>query len=230
MCTSSQKVYNYRVKWIAQHTTGGLHMYKKKPDKFLLYLVDLMEQLDKTVDYFVRFKVKDAQSLSEFAEQIKQFETEADDKVHRIIKDLNDAFITPIEREDILQLTMNLDDVIDGMEEFTALMDTYQILSSDSYIDQFTDYIHKCSKEMLTAIQLLANGKLKEVEPHAILIKDHESKCDDLYRQSLKHLFQTEKDAITVIKYKEIYETLEEIADYCQDVASTLQSIMMKNA
>lgn len=205
-------------------------MFNKKPDKFSLYLVDFAEHLDKAVDYFVDFKVKDSETLKEFAQKVKVFELEADEKVHIIIKDLNQAFITPIEREDILQLTMILDDIIDGMEEFTALMDIYQILSSDTYIDQFADYIDKCSKEILTSIQLLANKKLNAIEPHAIMIKDHESKCDDLYRDSLRNLFQTEKDPIKVIQFKEIYDTLENIADCCQDVASTLQSIIMKNA
>lgn len=205
-------------------------MFKKKPDKFLLYLVDFAQHLETTAEYFIDFKVKDMETLHEFASTIKRYESEADDKVHMIIKELNDAFITPIEREDILQLTMNLDDVIDGMEEFTGWMDIYEILSSDSYIDEFTHYISKCAKEILISIELMANSKLKDVEPHAIKIKDHESKCDDLYRKSMKNLFQKEENPIKVIQYKEIYETLEDIADYCQNVASTLQSIIMKNA
>src|SRR5690625_4367276 len=205
-------------------------MFRKKPDKFLLYLVDFGKYLEKTADYFVNYKVKDSESLKEFTETITQFESGADEKVHTIIKDLNEAFITPIEREDILELTLNLDDVIDGMEEFTNLMEIYQILSSDGYIDQFTDHIRACAKEVLTSIELIADSKLKDMEPHVIKIKDLESKCDDVYHKSLKNLFQKEKDPIEVIKYKEIYETLEKIADYYQDVASTLQSIMMKNA
>ena len=205
-------------------------MFKKTPDKFLLYLVDFAKHLNETTNYFVNYKVKDVETLKEFAKIVKRYESEADEKVHLIIKNLNDAFITPIEREDILQLTLNLDDVIDGMEDFTALMDIHQILSSDSYITEFAEYILKSSQEILLSIELMAKGRLKEVEPHAIKIKDHESKCDDLYRKSLKNLFQTEEDAIKVIQYKEIYETLENIADYCQNVASTLQSIIMKNA
>lgn len=205
-------------------------MFKKKPDKFLLYLVDFAKHLEKTADYFVHYKVKDMVSLKEFTNTIKQYESEADEKVHTIIKDLNDAFITPIEREDILELTLNLDDVIDGMEELASLMDIYQIVSSDEYIDQFTDYICACAKEILIAVELIKDGRLKEMNPHVIEIKDLESKCDDVYRNSLKNLFQKERDTITVIQYKEIYETLEKIADHCQNVASTLQSIMMKNA
>ncbi|WP_068674200.1 DUF47 domain-containing protein [Oceanobacillus sp. Castelsardo] len=205
-------------------------MFKREPDKFLLYLVDFATHLDKTVEYFVEYKVKDAETLKEFAEKIKEYESIADDKVHTIIKDLNDTFITPIEREDILQLTMNLDDIVDGMEEFTAYMEIFQILSSNEFMNRFTDYIHKCSKEIVTSLELLANGRLKDLESHAIQIKDYESKCDGLYHDSLKDLFQNEKDPIKVIQYKEIYDTLEDISDCCQDVASTLQSIMMKNA
>jgi uncharacterized protein len=205
-------------------------MFKREPDKFLLYLVDFAKHLNNTVEYFVEYKVKDAETLKEFAEKIKEYESIADDKVHTIIKDLNETFITPIEREDILQLTMNLDDIVDGMEEFTAYMEIFQILSSNEFMNRFTDYIHKCSKEIVTSLELLANGRLKDLESHAIQIKDYESKCDGLYHDSLKDLFQNEKDPIKVIQYKEIYDTLEDISDYCQDVASTLQSIMMKNA
>ena len=205
-------------------------MFNRKPDKFLLYLVDFAKHLHQTVEYFVEFKVKDPETLQEFASTIKKYETAADDKVHKIIKDLNETFITPIEREDILELTMSLDDIIDGMEEFTALMDIYQILSSNTYMDQFTEYIYKSTEEILTTIELIADSKLGKIEPHVIKIKDYESKCDGLYHDSLKELFQDEKDPIKIIQYNKIYETLEEIADYCHDVASTLESIRMKNA
>lgn len=205
-------------------------MFRKKPDKFLLYLVDFAEHLNKTVEYFVQFKINDPKTLLEFADKIKEYETEADDKVHKIIKELNDTFITPIDREDILELTTNLDDIIDGMEEFTALLDIYQIMSSNDHIDEFTKYIQESTKEILIAIELMASSKLSDIEPHAIKIKDLESDCDTLYHRSLKELFQIETNPIKIMQYKEIYETLEEIADNCHDVASTLQSIMMKNA
>lgn len=205
-------------------------MFKKKTDKFLVYLVDFAEHLHLTTHYFVDFKVKNEITLKEFSIQMKKYESEADDKAHQIIKDLNDAFITPIEREDILQLTMNLDDVIDGMEDLSALMDIYQIIKTDYYMDQFTENILKCSREIKTSIELIASSRLKDVKQHAIKIKSYESKCDDIYRESLRHLFQTEQDPIKVIKFKEIYETLEDIADYCQNVATTLESIIMKNA
>src|SRR5699024_6863536 len=100
-------------------------MFNRKPDKMLLYLVDFAKHLHQTVEYFVDFKIKDPKTLQEIASTIKKYETEADDKVHNIIKDLHETFITPIEREDTLELTTDWDDIIDGREEFTALMDIY---------------------------------------------------------------------------------------------------------
>ncbi|UFT98727.1 DUF47 family protein [Radiobacillus kanasensis] len=204
-------------------------MFSKKKDRFSIYLVDFATHLNKAADYLVHSKVTDEASLDTFSQKIKQFETEADEKVHVIIKELNHAFITPIEREDILQLTMGLDDIIDGMEEFSAMMSIYNIYSSDTYIDQFTNYILLCSKEILQSTELLSENKLQDMETHAIKIKDHETQCDTLYRESLRTLFQNQSDPIIVIQYKELYEILEEIADYCQNVASLLQSIIMKN-
>src|SRR5699024_12509498 len=105
---------------------------------------------------------------------------EEESKINKNIKDLTETFNTRREREDIWELTTNLDDIIDRMEEFTALMLIYQILSSNKYMDQFTEYINKSTDELLTAIELIANSKLGDIEPHAIKIKEYESKCDGL--------------------------------------------------
>ena len=79
-------------------------------------------------------------------------------------------------------------------------------------------------------VELLSNKKLPQIREHAIKIKDYESNCDNILRQSIKNLFTVEKDPIRIIQYKEIYENLEDIADYCQTVANTLETIIMKNA
>lgn len=205
-------------------------MFKKKQDKFSLLLADIAKNIDETAEFFVTYKVKDAATLSEFSNKLKEFETKGDQLVHTIIKELNHAFITPIEREDILQLTNSLDDVLDGIEEFSGMMDTYGIYSSDSFIDQFTEEIRSCAKEIMITIDLLSHNKLKEIQEHAIKIKEHEQNCDTIFRKSLKQLFQNEKDPIKVIQYKELYYILEEIADSCQSVANNLETIIMKNS
>ena len=71
---------------------------------------------------------------------LKEYETKGDNYVHTMIKELNKAFITPSEREDILQLTNSLDDVLDGIEHFSAMMEIFSITSSDEHIDKFSGY------------------------------------------------------------------------------------------
>src|SRR5699024_8233693 len=131
-------------------------IFKKKPDQFTTYLVEFGKHLGEATDYFYSFKVKDAETLDEFATTMQQYETEADTKVHNIIKELNHVLITPIQREDIMELTIDLDVIMDGMEEFTALMDIHQMYSSDEYMDQFSNYIRKSSQEIVISLELLA--------------------------------------------------------------------------
>lgn len=161
---------------------------------------------------------------------MKEYERKGDTFVHKVIHDLNKVFITPIEREDILALAMNMDDVLDGLESTAAMFEMYSVIKADEYMYQFIDSIQKAVKEIDAAVKLIAKKKLPPIRRHAIKIKDYESKCDDIVRESIKHLFETEKDPIRLIKYKEIYEEFENVADYCQNVANTFEAIIMKNA
>ena len=95
---------------------------------------------------------------------------------------------------------------------------------------KFVEAIRNAVIEIEKAIGLLTNKKLLKFVNMQLLIKDYESKCDGILRQSIKQLFAVEKDPIRIIQYKEIYENLEEIADHCQGVANTLETIIMKNA
>lgn len=212
------------------YTMEGFYMLKRKKDKFSVLLTEIAKNLDETAEYFVSYKVTNQTTLKEFSDTLKEYETKGDNHVHTMIKELNKAFITPIEREDILQLTNSLDDVLDGIEHFSATLEIYSITSSDEHIDKFSHYIRECAKEILITIELLAENRLKDIHPHAIKIKEIEHNCDNLHRKSLKNLFGKETDPIKVIQYKEIYETLEEIADSCQSVANNLETIIMKNA
>jgi len=161
---------------------------------------------------------------------MKEYETKGDSYIHEVTVDLNNAFITPIEREDILHLAMSMDDVLDGIEATSALFEMYSITQADDFMVKFVDAIRGSAIEIDKAVDLLSTKKLLNIRDHAIKIKDYESKCDGILRQSIKHLFATEKDPIRIIQYKEIYENLEDIADYCQSVANTLETIIMKNA
>jgi predicted phosphate transport protein (TIGR00153 family) len=209
---------------------GGYIMAFKKDDKFNILLTRISANLKESANFFTEYKLKNVSDLKIFSEKMKEYETKGDMFVHEVITQLNDAFITPIEREDILQLTMSMDDVLDGLEACAALFEMYSMTQADEFMLNFVESIQGSVHEIEKAISLLSNKKLLQIRENAIKIKDYESRCDNILRQSIKHLFTVEKDPIRIIQYKEIYETLEDIADYCQTVANTLETIIMKNA
>lgn len=205
-------------------------MVFKKKDKFSELLSNISANLTESATYFSEYKLKNVSDLKIFSEKMKDYETKGDNFVHEVIKQLNDAFITPIEREDILHLAISMDDVLDGLEHCAALFEMYNITEADDYMLKFVSAIQSAVTEIDKAVTLLASKKLLQIRDHAIKIKDYESQCDGILRQSIKHLFSVEKDPIRIIQYKEIYENLEDIADFGQTVANTLETIIMKNA
>lgn len=209
---------------------GGKSMAFRKNDKFNILLSNISANLKESANFFTEYKLKNVSDLKIFSEKMKEYETTGDTFVHEVIRELNDAFITPIEREDILHLAMSMDDVLDGLEGCAALFEMYSITKADEFMLSFVEAIQGSVHEIGNAVELLSNKKLLPIREHAIKIKDYESKCDNILRQSIKHLFTIEKDPIRIIQYKEIYENLEDIADYCQEVANTLETIIMKNA
>jgi predicted phosphate transport protein (TIGR00153 family) len=205
-------------------------MSLKKNDKFSILLSNISVNLKESANFFTDYKLKDVSDLKIFSEKMKEYESTGDTYVHEVIKELNDAFITPIEREDIMHLAMSMDDVLDGLEATSAMFEMYSITQADDFMLQFVAAIQSSVHEIDKAVELLSSKKLPQIREHAIKIKDYESKCDNILRHSIKNLFTVEKDPIRIIQYKEIYENLENVADNCQTVANTLETIIMKNA
>lgn len=205
-------------------------MFFKKEDKFYVHMKNISKNLVESTDYFVTYDFNNSEDVKQFAQTMKFYENKGDKLVHKVIHDLNKVFITPIEREDILSLATHMDDVLDGMEGTAALLEIYSIDVFDDYMKEFLHYINKSVIEINKSIELISQKKLLDMREHIIEIKDYESKCDDLRRVSIKKLFDNESDPIRLIKYKEIYEGLERVTDYCEAVANTLEAVIMKNA
>ncbi|EUJ21009.1 DUF47 domain-containing protein [Listeria aquatica] len=204
--------------------------FKNKKDRFASLLHDIAVNLHEGADFFATYNIDSLGDLHTFSDKMKEYETTGDTMVHKMIMELNDAFITPIEREDMLELTNRLDDVMDGLEQTAFSLEICQITHYDEYMLKFIKAIQESTVEIEKAVDLVFNKKLKDVRKLAIKIKDYESQCDEVYRESLIKLFQEETDAIKIIRKKQVYEDLEEVADNCQSVANTLESIVMKNA
>lgn len=205
-------------------------MFSKKKDKFAVQLEAMAENLQRAAQAFGEMNFHSAFDLKSYADNIKAFETNGDKLMHQIISDLNQTFITPIEREDILALCNAIDDVMDGMEETAGMFEMYSIEYSDEYMAEFVKNIKACADEIKIAVGLIAEKKFSHVRVHSINIKEYETNCDGVLRQSIKHILSVETDPVTIMKVKDIYNSLENVADKCQTVANNLESIIMKNS
>jgi Phosphate transport regulator (distant homolog of PhoU) len=203
-------------------------MFKKK-DIFFKTLEDMADTLVEAIEYFAK-GVQDLTDVTAFAKRMKELESQCDQYTHTILKELNKTFITPIEREDIMELTKSLDDVLDGIEACASRFEMYHIREKDEYITLFADILVRCSHQIKNAIYLLTQKKLLAIREPNIAINELENQADDVLRVSVTSLFANVTDPIELIKRKEIYERLEQTTDYCEDVANTLESIIMRNS
>ena len=201
-----------------------------KQDPFFKALLNISKNVKEGIYYAHNARIENIDSLKEIADTMKQYETSGDKLIHELIVMLNKSFMTPIEREDILALANKLDDVIDGMEGCIAHFNMYNLTEVTEPMRQFLTYIAKSTDEMVQAMELLNSKKLVEMRKHAIQIKDYERECDEIFRSSMKQLFIQEKDSMRIIVFKDIYEQFEDIADSCQTVANTIETIIMRNA
>ncbi|GAB2701158.1 DUF47 domain-containing protein [Paenibacillus thermoaerophilus] len=204
-------------------------MLAKKKDVFFDTLEEISLNILASAEYF-------AQSLSkqidpaEVAKTMKEYETKGDRCIHRIVTELNKTFLTPIDREDILALAGSLDDVLDEMEAVASRFDMYNLRSVDDSVIRMADILLRCAREIRDAMVLLSSKKLLPIREHAIRLNELENEADDILRISIKQLFIEVKDPIELIKKKELYEMLEEATDCCEDVANTLETIIMRNS
>lgn len=169
-------------------------------------------------------------NLDNWAQEVHVLEEEGDLLTHDIIKRLNKTLTAPIDREDIHALASRLDDIID------FIWGTAQRLAIFKLKESSKDAIIM-SKDLLATVELVhkAVTKLKEkdysrMQEYCIEINKLENKLDRDFRDALGHLFSEIKDPVLVIKWKDIYEHLEDASDKCEDVADILESIAMKNA
>ena len=204
-------------------------MFRKK-DIFFKTLEEMSDIIVETVEHFTAAVNGDFPDVTAFAREMKEFEHRGDKCTHIILTELNKTFITPIEREDIMELIKKLDDVLDGIEACASRFEMYQITKADPYIRKFGDCLKRSAQEIKSAIYLLSQKKLLAMQPHCVNLNELENEGDDLMRQGIKNLFMNATDPIELIKHKEIYERLEQTTDSCEDVANTLQSIIMRNS
>ncbi len=162
------------------------------------------------------------------ATEINVLEHKGDEVIHEIFTRLNQTFITPIDPEDIHNISSALDDVLDGIEDTAHRLVSYRIDPIPPCMVTLAEIVHSCSKSLRAAVDAMEkNGSTME---HCIEINRLENEADRLGRSAIVDLFNKEKDSITLIKLKEVYEFFENTIDSCEDVADVLQNVVVKNS
>ncbi len=174
--------------------------------------------------------LKNYESIKEKQQKIKDIEHQGDDFVHEIFEELNKTFITPIDHEDISKLASAFDDVLDYIDGTATRLVLYEIEKPDENMIKLAEVLVKQTTELNIALSGLRDlNNSKEIEKRCIEVNRLENIADDIYKTSVAQLFKT-KDAIEIMKLKEVYERLEFATDKCEDAANVISDIVVKNS
>lgn len=171
---------------------------------------------------------REPQRRAEHVQAIKAAEHEADGITHEIIDRLDRTFITPFDREDIHALASKLDEVVDLLDGAARRVEIFQITEVHPPAVRLSEVVVRAAAQIEDAVKHMKDGKIVSVK--AFELKKLEEEGDAIYHESMGALFQREHDAITVIKWKELYDKVEDALDQAEDVTNVLQSIALKNA
>ena len=160
---------------------------------------------------------------------IRKEEHEADDLAHMALDRLDRAFITPFDREDIHMLVGEMDDIIDAIDALVKRMPLFHVQHMEEHFVHQTDVLLNATRAVHKAIhRLRKTHKLSELRDTLIEIHAHESAGDDIHHAAMSHLFSGALPALEVIKWKELYDYIEEAIDGCEDVGNVLERIVLK--
>ncbi|MBN2574699.1 MAG: DUF47 domain-containing protein [Deltaproteobacteria bacterium] len=163
--------------------------------------------------------------------KIKEVESACDRVTHETVASLHRVFITPIDRNDIHRLISKMDDVIDLVEGAAASMEVYQLHEPSADLAKMADTLLASARQMCEAVKGLRDLKhAKSILDRCVEINRLENESDRQLADALVHLLEESKDPIAIIKWKEVFETVEMATDSCEDVANVIEGVVMENS
>ena len=165
-------------------------------------------------------------------QEIKDREELGDRVIHDITRALHKTFLTPIDREDILELAGRLDDVVDAIDEAAQYVLEYRIEKTTHRARNLSDIIVHCADELVKAMEMLAarNSKLMEILPITVEINRLENVADQEASKARGELFSNGFEFDEVLKWRDIYDDLEQATDRAEDAANVLEGIVLKHS
>lgn len=173
----------------------------------------------------------DVSTVPEKANALHEIEREGDELYHTMYYHLNRSFITPIEREDILEIARYIEETIDTIDEVAIMFNMLSIQSIKPEAKEMVQLIIKSSSALVAATTEFKHFKRSKTLPDLLVELNHiEEDGDALYQKSIKNLFANEKNVLDVIKWKNIFDTMEDVLDACENVADIMERVIVKNS
>ena len=191
--------------------------------KNISYAVESADVLDEYINHF------NSEISFEKEQIVHKLENDADYNLHNILNYLNKDFVPPFDREDIIMLVHDIDDLEDYIDEVVININILGVQKLRSDASKFTDLISKTAlklKELF--LKFKETKKYEIIHKYVIDINDSEEVGDKLYQDSMRNLFLNEKDPIEIIKWRKIYDCLENCMDSCEKIANSVDEIILK--
>jgi hypothetical protein len=205
-------------------------MFKRflpKQRKFFDILEELSVNILEAANVLNEMLVKH-ENQGEYSSKIRFLENRCDELTHKVINELNETFITPIDREDIYALTNSLDDIIDAINALAIRVHLYKIKNRIPFGVQLSEILLEQVKILVEVIKGLKD--YDGIFEKLVQIRNLETEGDVMFREAISHLFETEQDIKELIKQKEFLENMERTVDKCQSATIVIEGIMIKNA
>ncbi|TAN45393.1 MAG: DUF47 domain-containing protein [Nitrospirae bacterium] len=174
--------------------------------------------------------MKNFEDIEKKTKAIYDCEHEGDILTHEIMKELNKTFLTPIDREDIHELAARIDDVLDLIWSGTDRMSVYMITKPTTAAISISEDLLLTAEMLQKALSRLRAKQYSHVQEYCIEINRLENRIDRKFRDALGTLVNETNDPIYIIKWKDVYQHLEDASDKCEDIANILEAIVLKNA
>jgi len=203
-----------------------LRLVQQKRECFDLYnraaknIVDISDRLIALLDSF-------PEGADAGMRDIKELEHEGDRITHDLIDLINRTFVTPFDRDDMYRLAGSLDDVCDHIDDSAEKIVGYGVREVNDAARQQAQVIHRCAAKLAEAIDQLEG--FKDSRRQLIELRTLEDEGDRLSRQAISALFAGDPDAVSLVRWKDIHEQLEEAIDACENAADVLEAILVKN-
>jgi uncharacterized protein Yka (UPF0111/DUF47 family) len=197
-----------------------------KDERFFDLFADIAKRLSGSAELLNRL-FADPQHLEVHVTAIKELEHQADHLTHDVVARIDKSFITPIDREDIYQLASSLDDVIDLIDGAARRASMFRITQTKEPAVKLTELLIRAGKHIELAVAGLKKPAVVSAEAQKVKIIEEEG--DSVYHEAVGRLFDGTPDPLDVIKWKELYDRLEDAIDQCEDVMNVLESISIKN-